>query len=126
MVHILVGDGVATNEAAARRLLTDMKDEGIVQYNLLLWHCSAHQSNLVCHVAICGELVKDPAKSNRLCACASRLYKHLSQYVTEECALVVATADEQAAHMANLMELQTLYESMVSRLCRTVSVSCTM
>ena len=81
VLHLLMGDGVNTNENVAKRLLhffmLQSAGGGPVQYRLLVWKCSSHQANLVVLVAIAGSLMKDPLESSALCGTLSRLYKYL-------------------------------------------------
>ena len=88
IVHMLIGDGINTNENAAKRMLHKLafsdQAPGHLQYRLLLWKCSSHQSNLVVLVAIAGELINDAVDKNELCATLSRLYKYLAPSYLEE------------------------------------------
>ena len=54
--HVLVGDGVNTSEAAARRLLARALVEplGQLRYFLAVYKCSSHQANLVAKGAVIG------------------------------------------------------------------------
>ena len=55
--HILVGDGVATNEAAARIVLAELKRrplEGGFRYVMLVVKCANHQANLAIGSAVGG------------------------------------------------------------------------
>jgi hypothetical protein len=56
-IHVLVGDAVATNEAAARRLYakaaaTPMADG--LKYHLVVVKCASHQANLAAKGAAIG------------------------------------------------------------------------
>jgi hypothetical protein len=96
-LHVLVGDGVNTNENSGKRLLQKFMLSGSadnnVQYRLLVWKCSSHQANLVVLVAIAGGLVANPLESNELCGTLSRLYKFL----------VPAYLDEFTAVLRNMV-----------------------
>ena len=86
-VHMLVGDGVNTNENSAKRVLqrclVNLQNNNI-EYRLLVWKCSSHQSNLVVMVAIVGCLMTNVLDSNVLCATLSRLYKYLTPAYLDE------------------------------------------
>ena len=77
---MLVGDGVNTNENAAKRVLQHMLGEGAMDrmdYRLLVWKCSSHQANLCVAAAIAGEHMTNALDKCELCATLSRLYKYL-------------------------------------------------
>jgi hypothetical protein len=84
---MLVGDGVNTNENSAKRVLqrclVNLQNNNI-EYRLLVWKCSSHQSNLVVMVAIVGCLMTNVLDSNVLCATLSRLYKYLTPAYLDE------------------------------------------
>ena len=121
VTHLLTGDGIGTNEAAAQRLLMHYHSQRGVDYALLMWSCASHQSNLVCHLAVCGEITRDPVNNNALCGCASRLFKHLlpayfeefslglGEYLTECCEQVETTPELQLAHHTHIEGLEALY-----------------
>ena len=86
-IHLLTGDAIATNEAAARRVLPHMTafaSRHGVSYFLLVWICASHQSNLAVMVAICGGRVKDAVENDPICANCSRLFRHLMADYSEE------------------------------------------
>ena len=58
--HVLVGDGINTNEAAARRLLARALVEplGQLRYFLAAHTCSSHQANLAAEGAVIGAAAK--------------------------------------------------------------------
>ena len=77
---MLVGDGITTNENAAKRVLHHMLGEGAVDridYRILVWKCSSHQANLCVAAAIAGEHMTNALDNCELCATLSRLYKYL-------------------------------------------------
>ena len=90
LCHLLVGDGVSTNEAAAKRVLKHFREfrsarDGVrLEYTLLVWRCASHQGNLVVHVAICGCVVGEPVRNSDLCGTCVRLYKYLMVSYIEE------------------------------------------
>ena len=57
MFHVLVGDGIATNEAAAKRLWQCLQDHGLgprIRYLLLLVVCGTHQAGLAAKSSVQG------------------------------------------------------------------------
>jgi hypothetical protein len=79
-LHMLIGDGVNTNENAAKKVLQHfMFDQRHpkLKYRLLVWKCASHQANLVVAVAISGKVSGDVLRQSELCATLSRLYKYL-------------------------------------------------
>ena len=57
-IHILVGDGVSTNQAAAARLLQWIRNVPLpspLRYLLVLAKCSNHQINLALSSVVCGK-----------------------------------------------------------------------
>jgi len=103
LVHILVGDGIGTNEAAAKRLLAGVQQaplSGGLRYFVLVVRCASHQANLAVasavsgRAALCGEenaavapglqpqehrvaAGKKKAPHRNLCGAAVRLFKYL-------------------------------------------------
>ena len=79
VVHCLTGDGLNTNEAAAKRLLAHFSNGAncAVKYFLIVWRCASHQGNLVVLVAICGGLYANPLEKDELCANCSRFFKYV-------------------------------------------------
>ena len=89
IIHLLIGDGVNTNENAAKRLWRYYQENtkwgGLkLKYHLIAIRCSSHQVNLVVVVAICGELLLNAVERNSICANATRLYKYLIRDYLEE------------------------------------------
>ena len=80
IVHLLVGDGINTNENAGKRLLKrygEIRRRSPNTYILIMmWKCPSHQSNLVVLVAIRGGLVKQATEVDAVCGTVSRLYKY--------------------------------------------------
>ena len=97
--HILVGDAISTNEAAAKVLLASVRRDPIAentQYWLVSLRCATHQANLSCRscvegpAAACASDIDGPAKSKGahtlVCGSAVRLFKYLlSDYHEEFC-----------------------------------------
>ena len=93
VVHLMVGDGIGTNEDAATRVLHRYAlargPESKINYRLLVLKCASHQANLAVLVAICGRLGKDVAEADELSGILSRMYKFLlPSYLDEFAALL--------------------------------------
>ena len=124
-IHLLTGDGINTNENALKRTyyyFTKTFSAHSLRYSLLAWRCASHQANLAVHVAICGELMAEPAENNALCANCVRLFKYLipdyceefaaalRKYVVEQLVLVSTNTEDGAADMRNHIEnMRALY-----------------
>jgi len=56
VVHLLTGDGIPTNQAAARRVLHQIVAErrygGDVDYKLAMWTCASHVTCLCTQVVV--------------------------------------------------------------------------
>ena len=122
LIHLLVGDGIPTNYAASRRLWSAVGRAQLqVDYNLLIFRCSAHQANLTVVVAICNEQLQQPVEQNPICAACSRLFKHLMVDYAEEFALSLRLFVERHLQLRPLesrsteegQKLQTLYGTCV-------------
>ena len=122
VIHVLTGDGVATNLAAARRLFKAMSSTNQpVSYRLMCWPCASHQCNLVVQIAVCGKLMRDPANGHGLCGTLSRLYKYLcpayfeefsdsiKTYLLSDCAVTLPDKCKQEAHRQAVEGLIALY-----------------
>jgi hypothetical protein len=124
IVHLLIGDGVNTNENAAKKVLHELVSNigrGL-RYRLLVWKCSSHQANLLCAVAVCGKLSADRQESS-LCATLSRMFKYifpsymleltwsLREYVHRHFKFVVEAEDseETIAQQSRTARLLDLY-----------------
>lgn len=87
LIHIIVGDGIQTNDSACRRLLhyfSRRARELGIRYGLVVCICASHKANLVVVVAICGHLVKDAAKVDPIAATCTRVFKYLVVDYLEE------------------------------------------
>jgi hypothetical protein len=87
LLHILVGDAIGTNEAAAKRMLHHMQQvsrDSNVTYCLAVVKCGSHQSNLVVKVAVCGGLIPKPEDNCPIAGACIRLYKYLLPAYDEE------------------------------------------
>jgi hypothetical protein len=84
LIHILVGDGIRSNNLAARMTLQYFRDHAVslrLRYSLVVWMCASHQVNLVIKYAICGE---DAHRADQVCGACSRFYKYLvPDYIVE-------------------------------------------
>ena len=84
LVHIIVGDGIATNEAAARQLWANAMRKAVVpggRYFLILIKCGNHQAALTAKYAVVGEGAKavssDAAACEDVTATCVRLFKYV-------------------------------------------------
>ena len=98
VVHILAGDGIGTNENAAKRVLAFVPARWPeVEYMCVSMKCASHQANLAMAVAVAGQAGKRSELSeNDLCANVSRLCKY-----------VLADAGELLLHRLRVHLLQT-------------------
>ena len=125
--HILTGDGIATNEAAARWVLAYMRAWcqriGFV-YRQMCIICGGHTSNLVVLTALCGGFVKEPQKTDSICANSSRVFRHLMVDYSEEFSMslwrwlesetrLLQEHEVDSVAMAAAKDLQKLYGSAV-------------
>ena len=131
-VHVIVGDGFPTNEAAAKLLWSMMQRDPLgssVRYFLVVLKCAAHQANLSCKSAVCGPAAKisehdggvgdPPGVHDAVCGVVVSLFKYLlSDYYEELCCstrewvlrdlevvgshMALAAAKERALGMATL------------------------
>lgn len=76
LVHVIVGDGVSSNQLATRLLWTWRTREagGLWSYRVLLLRCSTHQANLCVKTAVCGDASPDKSP---LPGCCVRFFKYL-------------------------------------------------
>ena len=99
LVHCLVGDGVSTNEAAAKILLAALRREplpGGLTYFLVAVKCSSHQANLAVGTSVSGRAALIGAASaaqgartstfagKSVCGAVVRLFKYLVSDYEEE------------------------------------------
>ena len=110
------GDGINTNEAAARRLLARAPVEplGQLRYFLAMYTCSPHQANLAAEGAIIGAVAKVAAAIGAdsglvgskphlaVCGAATRLYKYLINFYFDEFALAIHMWVGQAMSLEQL------------------------
>jgi len=89
--HILVGDGIGTNEAAAKLLWACVQQSPLgrlVRYFLLLVKCAVHQAALTAKCGVIGAAAKAAGgeKYKEITGVAVRLYKYLfNDYYEEFC-----------------------------------------
>jgi len=114
--HVLVGDGINTNEAAARRLLARSLVEplGQLRFFLAVYKCSSHQANLAAKGAVIGAAAKVAAATGAdsglvgqkphlaVCGAATRLYKYLINVYFDEFALAIHMWVGQAMSLEQL------------------------
>ncbi len=122
-VHVLVGDGIASNQVAHQLLWGANRGRVDVRYRLFAVTCSSHMANLCTRTALAGTAGR-LARSDPLCCTCVRLYKYLLSDYSEEYAAnlrdfvarrldIVHPLDERLAgarhahHVA--LELQQLY-----------------
>ena len=87
VLHLITGDGIATNDLAARFVMYAMDAiafEAGFAYFMIVWICASHLSNLNVMLAVCGGHVKDAARNDPICCNCSRLYRHLMPDYAEE------------------------------------------
>jgi hypothetical protein len=110
LFHILVGDGIATNDAAAKRLWACLQERGLgprVRYFLAVIVCGTHQAGLTAKSAVTGRAAAAAARGllhEDIAGVAVRLFKYLINDYFEEFAfsvnewvvrdLVILTPDE--------------------------------
>ena len=120
-MHVLVGDGVETNGAAAKRVLAWVQQQPLphsLRYFLMMVRCASHQANLVvgsavegraalCAVATSAEsidcrkaYIDDPKQPHRrACATVVRVFKYLTnEYYTG----LLSNLREQVHKLASL------------------------
>ena len=119
MFHVLVGDGIATNEAAAKRLWACFQERGIgqlVRYLLVVVICGTHQAGLAAKSAIQGRAaaVAQGVLHTDIVGVAVRLYKYLfndyydefvfsvNEWVLKELTVVNADAADATGHTPHL------------------------
>ena len=126
LIHLLTGDAIPNNEAAAKRVLEyffrNARRLGL-RYAILVFKCSSHQSNLVVQVAICGKILTKVLEVNALCGTCSRLFKYLMSDYLEDFAsalkkevvanLSIVEEDDVSAdtlmHRKHSKDMQQLY-----------------
>ena len=83
--HVVIGDGVSTNEAACKIVFDHMQSKTTgFMYNMFVMRCASHQANLVVQTAICGPGVSHKELDGHpLLVCCSRLFRHLMPEMVE-------------------------------------------
>ena len=96
LIYVLIGDGIATNEAAAKLVLRlaqrDPPGGGAFQFFLVLIKCASHQASLVNSTASIGTAAKVAAAGapaaepprKKLAGTCVRLFKYLTADYYEE------------------------------------------
>lgn len=86
--HLLTGDAVNANEAAARMVLQYMICQSPVRdnidYKLVWWRCASHKANLVVNTAITGRSFRNPLRANDICANLVRFFKYLTPFYMDD------------------------------------------
>ena len=83
LLHVMVGDGIGTNEAAAKRLWACIKERGLgprVRYLLMVIVCGTHQAGLVAKSAVTGRAAAAAARGQLyedIAGVTVRLFKFL-------------------------------------------------
>ena len=80
IIHLVVGDGINTNDNACRRVFAYFEEwarKRDVRYSMVVVKCASHKANLVVQVAICGRVIREPVKNNALVGTCSRLFQYL-------------------------------------------------
>ena len=120
MFHILVGDGIATNEAAAKRLWACLQERGLgprVRYFICLIVCGTHQAGLTAKGAVTGRAAAVAARGQLhqdLAGVTVRLFKYLindyydefvfsiNEWVLRDLVLIPQHAADAAGHASPL------------------------
>ena len=129
LVHVLIGDGIGTNEAAAKRLWACFQSQRLgrhVRYFLLLLRCGTHQVGLAAKNAVVGRAAKvaGGALNDELVGCAVRLFKYvICDYFDDLCRSVhewvlrdlrvLPQSEADAAAHARTVGLRSLYTAHV-------------
>ena len=128
--HVLIGDGIITNNAAAKRLWACLQERGLgsrVRYFLAVIVCGTHQTGLAAKSAVTGRAAAAAERGKLyedLAGVAVRLFKSLindyfDEFVTSINAWVVreltvlqplsVDAADAPIHQAATQKMQTLY-----------------
>ena len=125
LIHILVGDGIATNNAAAKRLWACVCDRSLgprVRYLLVVIVCGTHQAGLAAKSAVVGRAaaVARGKLHVDIIGVSVRLYKYLindyyeefvfsvNEWVVRDLVVLPATSGDASSH-ARTVKMQTLY-----------------
>ena len=92
VIHILTGDGINTNAAAARRMFHALRTEykgsaSPIRYFFLVFVCNSHTANLAVQVAIVGDWISKPIDNCDLVGTCVRWFKYLLHDYAEDFAL---------------------------------------
>ena len=125
LIHILVGDGIATNNAAAKRLWACVCDRSLgprIRYLLVVIVCGTHQAGLAAKSAVVGRAaaVARGKLHVDIIGVSVRLYKYLindyyeefvfsvNEWVVRDLVVLPATSGDASSH-ARTVKMQTLY-----------------
>ena len=149
LVHIIVGDGIATNESAAKSLWSLVKQRPLgpgIRYLLCTLKCGTHQAGLAAKNAVAGRAAEAAGGTlhEHVCATCTRLYKYIicdyfddlafaaHEYVSRflevlppssaDPAATGATAGMQALYTKRVIpdEMVALWNNGLCRLCHVV------
>ena len=125
LFHVVVGDGIPTNEAAAKRLWKCVQAEGLgagIRYFLVVVVCGTHQAGLAAKSAVLGRAAKVAGKKLYvdIIGVSVRLYKYLMNDYYDEfvfsvnewvvrCLEVLPAEEADATRHARTLKLRELY-----------------
>ncbi len=91
LVHVVVGDGIFSNEAALELLWSEQGGANSEQmvYRMFPVTCASHSANLCTRTAIMGGEETTKASRDPICLTCVRLYKYLFSDYAEEYALLL-------------------------------------
>ena len=116
MMHILIGDGIPTNLAAAKLMWASVAERPLgsrVRYFLLVVKCATHQAALTAKAAVTGSFANAAGGElyKSMCGTAVRLFKYLvNDYYEEFCSTArdwVSTQLRVLAHGNGARQLAT-------------------
>ena len=125
LFHIVVGDGIPTNEAAAKKLWKCVQEEGLgagIRYFLVVVVCGTHQAGLAAKSAVLGRAAKVAGKKLYvdIIGVSARLYKYLMNDYYDEfvfsvnewvvrCLKVLPAGQGDATRHARTLKMRALY-----------------
>ena len=126
LLHVVIGDGIATNDAAGKILWACIQQEQLApgtRYFLLVLKCATHQTGLCAKSAVIGRSAQAAGGElyKAITGVASRLFKYVicdyfeefvfsvREWVVQKLVVQPQAADEDTAGIAAAKALQTLY-----------------